>query len=360
MKQPLDYAVWAVETMRRKFKACELPPVTRFHYHQGVFLTGVKLTAGVASDKEKEYKQYIKEYVDSCIDEQGNFIRCDLTQFDDMEPGVHLFSIYEATGDEKYKRLLDILMDAVRKYPRIATGGFYHKGKCHNQMWLDGLYMAGPLCCMYGRYFNEPEWFDDTYKQITLMRQYTKDALTGLWYHAYDDSRQAEWADKETGCSPEFWGRSIGWVPMALLDDLEYIPEDYAHRQEIIDILVDLIKSICRFQSESGMWYQVVNKAEDEKNWPETSCTCLYVAAISRAVKLGYLPASYLEYAKKGYEAVIKSLKTEGDDLIIGNICVGTGVGDYTHYINRPTEANDLHGAGAFLIMCVYYSMTLE
>lgn len=350
--KPIDYAIKSVETMMRKFKGEELPPAARFHYHQGVFLTGVKQTAELVPTKTEEYKAYIKSYVDACIDEKGEFIRCDLGQFDDMEPGVHLFEIYEKTGDEKYKKLLDVLMNAIRRYPRIPSGGFYHKDRYPNQMWLDGLYMAGPLCCMYGRYFNEPEWFDDTYKQIKLMRKNTRDEKTGLWYHAYDDSGEAAWADKITGCSPEFWGRSIGWVPMAILDDLEYIPEDYAHRQEIIDIAVDLIKAIAKFQSDSGMWYQVVDKAGSGGNWPETSCTCLYSAAISRAVRKGYLDKSYMDIAKKGYEAVIKSLEYEGDDLLIGNVCVGTGVGDYTHYINRPTSTNDLHGVGAFLIMC--------
>lgn len=27
-------------------------------------------------------------------------------------------------------------------------------------------------------------------------------------------------------------------------------------------------------------------------------------------------------------------------------------VGDYDHYIHRPVSANDLHGVGAFLLMC--------
>lgn len=356
MKKSLDYAVWAVETMMRKFKAEELPPARRLHYHQGVFLTGVQLTADRVPEKKELYVQYVRDYIESCVDENGEFVSCDLTQFDDMEPGVHIMPIYLETKDKKYKHLLEVLMDAVRKYPRIPSGGFYHKYRCPSQMWLDGLYMAGPLSCMYGKYFDEPEWFDDVYKQITLMKKYTEDKKTGLWYHAYDDSREAVWADKETGCSPEFWGRSIGWVPMAILDDLEYLPEDYEHRQEIIDIAVDLIKAICKFQTPGGMWYQVVDKADNEDNWPETSCTCLYVAAICRAVEKGYLSKEYLDYAKKGYEAVIKSLTSEGDDLLIGNVCVGTGVGDYTHYINRPTSVNDLHGVGAFLIMCAYVS----
>lgn len=355
---PIDYAKASIDTMMRKFKAEELPPAKRFHYHQGVFLSGVSKIAELLDDKElaKLYKGYVKAYVDGCIAEDGTLIQCDMGQFDDMEPGVHLFEIYEETKDERYKNILDTLMNAIRVYPRIPSGGFFHKDRYPNQMWLDGLYMAGPLCCMYGKTFNEPEWFDDTYKQITLMRENTRDEETGLWYHAYDDSRVAPWSNPETGRSPEFWGRSIGWVPMAILDDLQYIPENYEHRQEIIDILTDLLRAIVKFQTESGMWYQVVNKPEDPANWPENSCTCLYTAAICRAVAAGYLPKDYLEYAKKGYDAVIKSLGFEGDDVLIGNVCVGTGVGDLEHYYNRPTSVNDLHGVGAFLLMCAYFA----
>lgn len=115
---------------------------------------------------------------------------------------------------------------------------------------------------------------------------------------------------------------------------------------------VDLLKSLLAFQSEDGRWYQVVNRGDDPANWLENSCSCLYVSALCKAIRKGLLDASYLEYARKGYEGVIRSLTWEGDDLIIGNVCIGTGVGDYDHYIHRPVSANDLHGVGAFLLMC--------
>ena len=160
------------------------------------------------------------------------------------------------------------------------------------------------------------------------------------------------WADPETGHSPEFWGRSIGWVTVALLDDLDYIPADHPKYEEIKSTVADLIKAVCRYQSQDGRWYQVVDKGDAPENWLETSCSCLYTAAIAKAVRTGVLPEEYLSYAKKGYEGVIRSLEWNGDDLLINNVCVGTGVGDYTHYINRGTSENDLHGVGAFLIMC--------
>ena len=105
-------------------------------------------------------------------------------------------------------------------------------------------------------------------------------------------------------------------------------------------------------QSEDGRWYQVVNRGDDPTNWLENSCSCLYVAALCKAIRKGLLDTSYMEYARKGYEGVIRSLTWEGDNLIIGNVCIGTGVGDYDHYIHRPVSANDLHGVGAFLLMC--------
>lgn len=359
---PIEYAKASIATMMRKFKGEELPPAKRFHYHQGVFLSGVNEIAELLDDEEtvKCYKDYIKAYVDGCIGEDGTLLQCDLGQFDDMEPGVHLFELYEKTNDERYKNILDTLIEGVRNYPRIPSGGFWHKRRYPNQMWLDGLYMAGPLCCMYAKKYNQPEWYDDTYKQIKLMRKNTRDDATGLWYHAYDDSRETPWSDFVTGCSPEFWGRSIGWVPMAIYDDLKYIPEDYEHRQEIIDIATDLVRAIVKFQTESGMWYQVVNRADEPENWPENSCTCLYVAAICRAVTAGYLPKEYMEYAKKGYDAVINSLEYDGDDILIGNVCVGTGVGNLEHYYGRDTSTNDLHGVGAFLLMCAYMERALR
>ena len=67
----------------------------------------------------------------------------------------------------------------------------------------------------------------------------------------------------------------------------------------------------------------------------------------------------YLEAARKGYEGVVARLGFEGEDVLIGNICIGTGVGDLAHYYARPTSVNDLHGAGAFLLRCTEAAQVL-
>jgi unsaturated rhamnogalacturonyl hydrolase len=180
--------------------------------------------------------------------------------------------------------------------------------------------------------------------------------FTGLLYHAWDDSREAGWADKETGLSPEFWGRAIGWYAAAVMDILDYIPHEHKRRREFSHAAYEILSALVRFQDyETGLWFQVVNKGDHKDNWFETSCSCLYTYAIAKALKKGTLPKFYSTNLHKGYQGIIKSLKFEGENLIVPNICVGTGVGDLQFYFDRPTVENDLHGMGAFLLMCTAY-----
>lgn len=350
VREPIYYAKALVETMMRKFQAEELPPRGRFHYHQGVFLSGVHKTYELS--KDERYFQYMKDWVDSCMDENGEILNYDPGQLDDLQPGILLYPLLDRTGDAKYRKALDTILPFIREFPRNEEGGFWHTQEHPNQMWLDGLYMAGPISAEYGKRFDAPEYFDLVAKQALLMEKKTKDPATGLLYHAWDCSREMDWADPDTGLSPEFWGRSIGWVPVAVLDDLDFLPKNHPQYEEMQRMARELLEAVCRFQSPEGRWYQVVNKGEWADNWLETSCSCLFVAALCKAVRTKILPEEYLSQARKGYEGVIASLGWEGEDLLVGNVCIGTPVGDYDHYIHRPTSVNDLHGAGAFLIMC--------
>ena len=184
------------------------------------------------------------------------------------------------------------------------------------------------------------------------MRDKTLDAGTGLMFHAWDGRRTAPWADPVTGRAPEFWGRSMGWVPAALLNEADFMEPGAPDRQELTAMAADLLRALCRYQSADGRWWQVGNKGGQPGNWLENSCSCLYTAALCKAMRLGVLPDSFRENALRGYEGVIASIGWEGNDIRIGGVCVGTGVGDYNFYCGRPASINDLHGAGAFLLMC--------
>ncbi len=349
--QMIRLAEEACETLMRKYEAEKLPPVGHFHYHQGVFLSGVHHTWQLNSNPR--YMEYIREWVDSCIEPDGNIHGFNPGNLDDLQPGILLFPLYDQTGDERYRLAMDTIALFYNATPVNPDGGFWHGCTCRNQMWLDGLYMAGPYMTEYGVRFDRPDMIENVVYQATLMREKTRDEATGLWRHAWDYEHKRPWADPETGKSPEFWGRSMGWVPVALLQDAALLPEGHPGREKLTWIACDLLKALLPWQDpDSGLWYQVTNKGDQPGNWPESSCTCLYTAALCMAMRMGLMDPKNEDAVRKAINGVMNYVGRDENGLLIGNICIGTGVGDYPFYCARPTSVNDLHGAGAFLLMC--------
>ena len=231
-----------------------------------------------------------------------------------------------------------------------------------DQMWLDGLYMAGELLTRYGVKFNDKEKFELVHRQAKLMWDNIRDEKTGLLYHAWDYSKQAKWADKETGLAPEFWGRAAGWYIVALTTILKYMPQDCEYREELIGYVQEYIKAFTKYQdSESGLWYQVIDRGGQEGNWTETSCTALFLCGISMAIEAGYVGEEYKAVADKAYKGLADAMEDDGKGgVIMPRICIGTGVGDYQHYFDRPTCENDLHGMGALLLGCNAYTQIVD
>lgn len=166
----LDYARMGADTIMKRFTVEELPPVKRFHYHQGVFLAGVERVYELTNDEK--YKRYIKDWVDINVDENGDSESCVLTVFDDIQPAILLFDIYNETHDERYKKMLDRLFREVEMWPTNAKGGVWHMKFMDNQMWLDCMYMMGLFSAMYAKQFNVPYMFEKIYTQVMLMRRY--------------------------------------------------------------------------------------------------------------------------------------------------------------------------------------------
>lgn len=360
-RNALYYAEAGCRTIMNKFAAAELPPEGLFHYHQGVFLSGMEGTYYRTGNKE--YGEYIKQYVDSLIDMDGNIINHDKTRLDDLQPCILLFRLLDETGDKRYEKTLHTIMGYIERWPKNNVGGYWHKYIHPHQMWLDGLYMAGQLMVMYGERFDADWCFEEIYRQATLMWQYCKKEENGLLYHAWDELKEAKWADKKTGLSSEVWGRAAGWYLVALLMILEYMPNKFEFRNELIEIVKEYCKAIARCQdNETGCWYQVVDKSHVDNNWIELSCSALFVCGISKALRAGYIGDEFHTTADKGFLGILNMITEKVDGtLILPKICVGTDPGDYKHYIDRPTCVNDLHGMGAFVLMCnEYYSFCEE
>ena len=245
--KPLELAKIACETMMNKFEAEKLPPEQHFHYHQGVFLSGVEQTYLHTGDRR--YADYIKAWVDSLITEDGEVCGYDLKTLDDKQPAILLFRILEETGDERYEKAIKYIKSGIDNWPVCKEGGFWHKilESRSNQMWLDGLYMAGELLSRYGAKFGEEKCFDIVHMQAKLMWENIRDEKTGLLYHAWDSSHKAPWCDKETGRAPHFWGRAAGWYIVALTTALKYMPKDYENRDELIGYVRDYIDAFTKY-----------------------------------------------------------------------------------------------------------------
>ncbi len=316
---------------------------------------------------EQKYLDYIKYYADFMIDENGviNTYKKSDFNIDRVNGGKFLIELYKATGEEKYKLAVDDLRDQMRNHPRIDAGGFWHKKIYPGQMWLDGLYMGSPFLAQYAAEFNEPELFDDVALQIELIDKYAYDSISGLYYHGYDDLREQAWADSITGLSPEFWGRSIGWFAMALPDVLDFIPANHPKREMIIDIAKKLAAGIIKHQdTETGLWYQVVDKKGREGNYLEASASSMFTYFLLKASDKGYIAKSYQDHGVKAYQGIIDNfiIEDETGALSITEVCAVAGLGGnpyrsgtYEYYINEPRRNNDPKGVGPFIMASLIY-----
>ncbi|HKJ89922.1 MAG TPA: glycoside hydrolase family 88 protein, partial [Oceanipulchritudo sp.] len=102
---------------------------------------------------------------------------------DSIKPGSPALALWEETGESRYLEIARILRNQMREHPRTEPGGFWHKQRYPQQMWLDGLYMASPFLARFGALMGEPALFDEVVRQLTIMDRVAYDAEADLWYH---------------------------------------------------------------------------------------------------------------------------------------------------------------------------------
>jgi unsaturated rhamnogalacturonyl hydrolase len=332
----------------------------RWHYKDGLLFKGIYHVWQATRDAC--YWERLVEYVDRFVDASGEIKTYQLEEYnlDQINPGKLLFTIYQASGQERYCRAIDLLRQQLRQQPRTHEGGFWHKKIYPYQMWLDGIYMAAPFYAQYAQTFEEPAAFDDIAFQILTVEKHTRDPHSGLLYHAWDESRQQPWADPSSGCSPHFWSRAVGWYVMALVDVLDFFPPDHANHPEIVAILERTLNAVAAWQDEAtGLWWQVLDQGERLGNYREASGTCMFVYAIVKGIRQGILGRSWLSMAEKGFAGLQQHLLSIDDQgrLDLQGICTSAGLGgnpyrdgSFSYYVSEPVAANDLHGIGAFIL----------
>jgi len=360
---PLSYAIKIVDSeMIRCPESWQLDfqPTLKWDYCHGLELQAFLDLYERCGDER--YFDYALAYADTMIHADGSITAYKLSDYniDRVNSGKMLFRLYDYTKDEKIKKAIDLLRSQLDTQPRNEDGGFWHKKIYPHQVWLDGVYMGTPFMAEYAARYNRPQDFADVINQIRMAARHTYDPANGLYRHATDVSRQMFWADTETGQSKHSWGRALGWYSMAIVDALDFIPLNQEGREDVLNILTNIVTQLKRIQDKrTGLWYQVLDRSGDKGNYLESSCSAMFIYSLLKAVRMGYIDPSYRDVAEKAYQGFVKEfVEIDKDGLMnITRACAVAGLGgndnrsgDYDYYINELIRANDPKVIGPFIM----------
>ena len=332
-----------------------------------------ELTAEGTSAKEtaESIIDYVDAWYDAIIAEDGaigvNYKRSNYS-LDHICPGRTLFSLYDITGKEKYRKAMDSLYVQILNQPRTPEGGFWHKKVYPQQMWLDGLYMAQPFYAEYtSRYVADSlktANYQDIVKQFELSWEHCYDASTGLLRHAWDSSHEMFWCDAATGQSAHAWGRACGWYAMALAEVIPFIPAGEL-QDKLTGMLNQLMVNALNYTDPgTGMWYQVLDEPGREGNYLEATVNAMFTYALLKGTREGWIKDITRQTALDKYDSLLKTfVTTDADGIVSLNQCcevAGLGgkenrSGTYDYYINERIRSNDPKGIGPLIWAALEY-----
>ena len=339
-----------------------------WNYEDGCVLIGAKQLYEATG--EEGYFTFIETYLKHFVMDDGTIAHYQTDKFniDSINSGKILFFMYDKTGEEKYRKAIEFVMDQLRNHPRCKCGNFFHKQIYPDQIWLDGLYMAQPFYMEYETKFDKKEQYNDIINQFENVQKYLYDKDKGLCYHACDEAKVQFWSDKETGCSANFWLRSMGWYLMALVDTMDVMSiEIYEQYRKLQDIFKLMLKGILHYQDEeTGLFYQVIDRSDVEGNYLETSGSAMIGYAIMKACRMGILLKEKYEPIGTGiFENLIENkLQEENSSMHLKGICEMAGLGpenrperdgSVSYYLSEKIVDDDPKGVGPFMMAYAQY-----
>ena len=323
----------------------------------------------------------MRKYVDRYVDDAGriDYSRSwppnpdgsgpapnDPTIQDVIQPSILLFGLYEVTKQPKYRSALDHTREVFPKIAKNPEGAFWHKPSYPHQQWLDGIYMSEPFLTRYGAQYagaDAETCFSIVTEQIELVAAHTFDPESELYFHAWNGALDGVWqglalpskVPPRNGqrVSPILWARSLAWLFAGTVDVLEYLPRDHAKRTLLLEVVHNIARGLSRLQDpETGLFYQVLDVMAGplperggypdeadrpaQPNWLETSASALFAYSFAKGVRIGVLPESNLDIARRAYAGVQRKVELHADgSLTIRGTVVGMSVGGtYNAYVN--------------------------
>lgn len=345
----------------------------KWSYAMGIEMEGMLDTYEHYKEGNNAILDYLKEYPAKMIDEKGNITGYKYEDFnlDNVRTAKFILRMHNLFPSKGTEKALKTLFKQLQNQPRTKEGVYWHKAIYANQVWLDGIFMGLPFYCNYAVQTMKPKkaekYLNDAVDQMVKTDYRTYDEKTQLWKHAWDETHQQFWANKEDGKSQHCWARALGWYVMAMTECLDAMPENYARRQEVIDLLNKAMKSVVKYQDKkTGVWYDVLDVKSD-KNYLESTASSMFAYVLLKGYRKGYLSEEYLKAGVKAYNGILKQfIKVNADKTISLTRCcavsgLGPGPGPYVkkpnykrdgsfeYYMSEPIRDNDAKGVGPFI-----------
>lgn len=238
--------------------------------------------------------------------------------------GIVPLEIYRITGDKRWLELGLSFADS--QWEQTQEDGL----TAQTRWWIDDMYMVGMLQIQAYRATGNSIYADRAAKQVAAYIKKLQQP-NGLFYHGPK--------------FPYFWGRGNGWVAASMAEVLRSLPAEHPLRPEIMAGYKKMMTSLLRYQSDNGMWRQLVDYPYA---WPESSCTGMFAYAMAVGVEHKWLKKSEYEPAvEAATKALLAHVDREGN---VREVCVGTGQqDDIEFYLKRPRTVGDLHGQAPVL-----------
>ena len=345
----------------------------KWSYVMGIEMEGMLDTYEAYKEGNESILEYLKEYPQTMIDEKGNITGYKYEDFnlDNVRTAKFILRMHNIAPTKGTEKALKTLFKQLVNQPRTKEGVYWHKAIYANQVWLDGIFMGLPFYCNYAVQTMKPKkaekYLNDAVDQMIKTDLRTYDEKTQLWKHAWDETHEQFWADKENGKSQHTWARALGWYVMAMTECLDAMPENYARRDEVIKLLNKAMASVVKYQDKAtGVWYDVMD-VKDPRNYLESTASSMFAYVLLKGYRKGYLSEKYRDAGVKAYNGILNQfIKVNPDKTISLTKCcsvsgLGPGPGPYVkkpnfkrdgsfnYYMSEPIRDNDAKGVGPFI-----------
>ena len=326
-------------------------------YEDGVVLNGAIQMYGVT--KDRSYLDFCINYFDEHIAEDGSMKGFDTANnnLDDLEPGYALFKVNKIHPTPKYELALAKMEKQFGSQVRLSSGAFIHKNRYPGQLWLDGLFMASPFYAQYAVSENSISMCNDIKNQFENVDKYNVDPNTHQYMHCYDENKVMQWADKQTGRSPNVWLRSVGWLAMADCDVYQTVNDSLCGKLTAsfyTKQLKSVLSSLKDYEDkEYHMYYDLPLLKDVKGNYLEASGSLMFAYGYLKGSRLGMLPYEDRQHGCEIFEGVVRyCLK----DNKLHNICKVSGLdnerrnGTVEYYLSEEVVYDDSKGVGPFMM----------